>query len=174
MISSRRWLSSQGAIDLIGSTITKAITNNNDYPLDLIGSTITIANNNNYPLDLIGSTITITITNNNDYPPSQGAIDPVGERIYSLEQSEIAFRELAAGGHKVIFIRSCFYWQQGGTRWLLLEVVFIGTVVLSYHWNLLRESWLSGWVKVGERNIEVNNWPSLDSTLYSTLDKHLG
>jgi len=30
----------------------------------------------------------------------QGAIDPVGERIYSLEQSEIAFRELAAGGHK--------------------------------------------------------------------------
>ena len=32
----------------------------------------------------------------------QGAIDPVGERIYSLEQSEIAFRELAAGGHKVM------------------------------------------------------------------------
>ena len=32
---------------------------------------------------------------------SQGAIDPVGERIYTLEQSEIAFRELAAGGHKV-------------------------------------------------------------------------
>ena len=32
---------------------------------------------------------------------AQGAIDPVGERIYSLEQSEIAFRELAAGGHKV-------------------------------------------------------------------------
>ena len=31
----------------------------------------------------------------------QGAIDPVGERIYTLEQSEIAFRELAAGGHKV-------------------------------------------------------------------------
>jgi len=30
----------------------------------------------------------------------QGAIDPVGERIYTLEQSEIAFRELAAGGHK--------------------------------------------------------------------------
>ena len=62
-------------------------------------------------------------------------------------------------------------WQQGDTRWFLLEVVFIGTVVLSFHWNLpIRESWLSGWVRVGERNIEVNNWPSLDSTLYSTLD----
>lgn len=29
-----------------------------------------------------------------------GKLDPVGERIYSLEQAEIAFRALAAGGHR--------------------------------------------------------------------------
>jgi len=31
---------------------------------------------------------------------TKGALEPVGERIYSLDQAEIAFRELAAGGHK--------------------------------------------------------------------------
>lgn len=30
----------------------------------------------------------------------KGKLDPVGERIYSLEQAEIAFRALAAGGHR--------------------------------------------------------------------------
>jgi len=31
---------------------------------------------------------------------SEGHIDPVGERIFSLDQAELAFRSLAAGGHK--------------------------------------------------------------------------
>eukprot|EP00091_Calanus_sinicus_P020224 TRINITY_DN5419_c0_g1_i1.p1 TRINITY_DN5419_c0_g1~~TRINITY_DN5419_c0_g1_i1.p1 ORF type:complete len:157 (+),score=11.96 TRINITY_DN5419_c0_g1_i1:207-677(+) len=31
---------------------------------------------------------------------SKGHIDPVGERIFSLDQAELAFRSLAAGGHK--------------------------------------------------------------------------
>jgi len=31
---------------------------------------------------------------------AKGHIDPVGERIFSLDQAELAFRSLAAGGHK--------------------------------------------------------------------------
>jgi len=31
---------------------------------------------------------------------TKGHIDPVGERIFSLDQAELAFRSLAAGGHK--------------------------------------------------------------------------
>ena len=31
---------------------------------------------------------------------SNGKIDPVGERIFSLDQAELAFRSLAAGGNK--------------------------------------------------------------------------
>ncbi|XP_023343619.1 uncharacterized protein LOC111713060 [Eurytemora carolleeae] len=30
----------------------------------------------------------------------QGLIDPVGERIFSMDQVELAFRSLAGGGHK--------------------------------------------------------------------------
>ena len=50
----------------------------------------------------------------------QGAIDPVGERIYTLEQSEIAFRELAAGGHKVRLVLKRLL-----TRWKRVSFIFL-------------------------------------------------